>query len=710
MYLESLLELLPGDLSAGERSLIERAYRFAEAAHAPQTRRSGEPYIVHCMAVAKILANLQLDTATIAAALLHDTIEDTPVTLYELEETFGKEVARLVDGVSKLDSVPRVKDGKRVTEKIKPGNEEEFLRKTILAMDQDVRVILIKLADRLHNLRTLDSLPARRQRAIAQETMEIFAPLAYRLGIWTLKCELEDLSFPHIHPEEYQTFKANLEKYREASEPKLLAAAERLQSELAAHNIEAEVCLGDVRFYDLHTRMKEKNLPLSQIHNLRPIRVLVNTLLDCYAALGVAHELWRPVEKGFHDYIALPKDNHYQSLHTVVIIDDSGFFLNLQMRTLEMHQHAQYGVVSRWLFRNGAQSDEMFERSVRYLHSLLEVGSGVENAVEYIDTIRADVLQDRIYVITPQGHVKDLPKGATPVDFAYHIHTDVGHRCRGAKVDDKMVPLDYVLRGGDTVEIITAGRGGPSIDWLNPELGLVKTRRALARIRQWFRRQDHAGMTALGRKVITRELRRLGLNWMTHENVADIFNLTLDDLLVGVGSGDIDGFAIAKKVLERENGWWLNLVGADGLIVHLAVCCNPSHGQAIKGYQINQREAVIHQARCPEIAHLDACDALDVRWRRPNDERYPVPITITAHDREGLMRDISTIVTAEGVNMAVLTMETHNNIATFHGTMEITSVDQLIRMLTKIEFLPNVREAHRRTVQYHHNGNDKETR
>ena len=704
-YLASLFAHLPKDLSQADHDLIERAYHVAAEAHASQSRRSGQPYIAHSVAVAEIVADMGLDVNTVAAALLHDTVEDTSLTLLDLDDLFGGEVAALVDGVTKLESIPRVKDGRLVDmTKRAPKRESEFLRKTILAMSQDVRVILIKLADRLDNMRSLEFLSPRRQRGIAEETMQIFAPLALRLGIWKMKCELEDLSFKYLQPERYREVRDALSAHEENAEAYLHRIARRIERQLAQMKIAAEVTLGQKHLYEIYRRMHEKNVPLERLHDLRPIRVIVDERLTCYTVLGLIHSLWRPVDGSFDDYIANPKDNFYKSLHTTIITKEK-HTLTIQIRTPEMHEHAEYGVIAHWRYWKGIESDEAFERRIQYLRSLLEVGSDLEDADEFMDALRRDVFQDRVYVFTPHGDVVDLPVGATPIDFAYYIHTEIGHRCRGAKANGALVPLDYKLQTGDKIEIITATRGGPNLDWLNPTLGYVHTKRALTKIRQWFRHQGRAKTVAQGDETITRELRRLGAQ-MDKNELAALFSKSTDDFLAAVGSGDINGHQIAMRILEAERAHQngaatasaASVLGAEGLALRRATCCNPVEGDPIVGYRsADGDEVVIHRADCPEVADLVQDDLLQLGWATAEAHRYPVTVVITAYDREGLMRDIGGVIAAERVNMTSVHITTDNNVATFQLVMEIANAAQLSRVLTKIEQLTNVIEVHRST-------------
>ena len=707
MDIDSLLAHLPPDTCPSDRDLITRAFQRAAQVHAGQYRRSGQPYITHCVAVAQILADMKLDAVTIAAALLHDTIEDTSLTLLDLDDAFGPEVAALVDGVTKLESIPRVKDGRLVDmDKRAPARESEFLRKVFIAMSQDVRVILIKLADRLDNMRSLQFLAPARQRAIAEETMGIFAPLAHRLGIWKMKCELEDLSFRYLQPERYHEIDSALEQHRESAETHFRQIARRIERSLAQVGLPVRVVRGRRHVYDIYRRAQRKNTPPEHLYDLLPIRVIVEDRLACYLALGVIHSLWRPVDGEFDDYIAHPKDNFYKSLHTTVITQDKRT-LTIQLRTQEMHEQAEYGIVAHWRYQNGADADEAFEQRIQYLRNLLDVEYDNDDADEYIDALRSDVFQDRVYVFTPQSDVIDLPVGATPIDFAYHIHTQVGHRSRGARVNDKLVPLDYHLQTGDKVEIITANRGGPKVDWLNPSLGYVKTKRAMTKIRQWFRRQSSEQARALGQEVISRELRRLGAHTVSMDELAALFARPTDEFLAAVGMGEIDSRDIAIHVLEAERKTHPSVViptppevvGTNDMAVRCATCCAPQEGQPIMGHcRRAEGELIIHRADCPTLGSINEDDLVNLSWRAPTPPRHLIPVVITAYDREGLMRDIGAVVANERVNMTSVNITTHNNIATFTATMEIPDYAQLSRVLAKVEQLANVIEAHRQTT------------
>jgi GTP pyrophosphokinase len=722
--LEPILKHVP-KLTASDRQLVERAYDFACKAHEGQKRKSGEPYMIHCLAVAQMLAELRMDAQTISAALLHDVVEDTPITLDDIEQKFGIDVARLVDGVTKMEQLPTDVDGMKGG---KAGSREsEYLRKTFLAMGSDIRVILIKLADRLHNMKTLGYLSPDRQQRMARETMEIFAPLANRLGIWQMKWELEDLSFRYLEPEKYKEIASKIAERRADREKYMHHVKEVLTKELAEAGIQAQVSARPKHIYSIYRKMERKRVPFEEIYDVRAVRVLVGDKPTCYQVLGVIHSIWHPIPGEFDDYIAAPKDNFYQSLHTAVL-DDEGKTLEVQIRTPEMHEHAEYGVAAHWRYKEGTSRDETFEKRLLYLRRLMDFADDEDveqDADEFVDAMKSDVFEDRVYAFTPKGDIVDLPGGATPIDFAYYIHTEIGNRCRGARVNGQLVSLDHRLQSGDRVEILTSKRGGPSLDWLNPNLGYVHTNRARAKIRSWFRRQDREKNILLGRDVVDRELKRLGLETMPRETLAGLFNFArLEDFLSVVGFGDITGAQIATKVLEAERKQQrestasadvlpttaehqaypvnasdgIDVMGDSGMLTSLGRCCNPTQGDPIVGYITRGKGITVHRVDCPNVINSTERERfINVSWGKASEKTYPVPVTIVAYDREGLMRDIGAVVANENINITQVNISTRQSIATFQVTMEIADTTQLSRVLTRIEQLPNVLEARRRT-------------
>ncbi len=709
---ESLLQQMPETLSSDGRELIERAYKLAEVAHSSQKRASGEPYIQHSLTVAQILADLRLDSATIAAGLLHDVVEDSVVTVEDLRQDFGDEVASLVDGVTKLGQIDKLS---QMTRKGLQDEEAESLRKMFLAMADDVRVVLIKLADRLHNMRTLDALSRERQRRIAEETLEIFAPLANRLGIWQIKWELEDLGFRYLEPSKYQEIAAQLDERRAGRERRIARIIGILEGKLKKESLQAEISGRPKHIYSIYTKMNRKGLPFEQIHDVRGVRIIVNTVMDCYAVLGIVHSLWRPIPGEFDDFIATPKDNMYQSLHTAVVGPD-GKPLEVQIRTYEMHRRAELGIAAHWRYKEQAKRDVAFDAKVAWLRSLMDWRQEVTDAWEFIDSLKSDVFQDRVYSFTPHGDIIDLPAGSTPLDFAYHIHTEIGHRCRGAKVNGKIVALDYQLQNGDQVAIITAKRGGPSRDWLNPHLGYIKTSRARQKIRQWFRRQDRTETVAQGRQLLEKELKRLGLDRKNFERIATLFKFDkIEDFLAAIGYGDVNVQQIATRLIEAEGQEeepelpetappppevsGVTVRGVGDLLTRVAGCCHPLPGDPVIGYVTRGRGITIHRQDCRNVLYLEDKERLiEVDWGQDLKQVFPVMVQVLAYDRTGLMRDITEIMAEERINITSANVATHprDHTAVITATLEISSIVQLSRVLARVERLPNVFEARRK--------------
>jgi len=735
--LENLLEALPETYSMVDRELIIHAYKFAEKSHENQKRVSGEPYITHCIAVAIILAELHVQPVVVVAGLLHDTVEDTPVTLDDISREFGEEIRRMVDGVTKLTHLPRVSRADQHEAQIfeqlsqNPDAEDdslldsplardrrrdlanETLRKTFLAMGEDIRVILIKLADRLHNMRTLGYMPERKRRRIAQETLDIFAPLANRLGIWQLKWELEDLGFRYTNPEKYKEIAQNLSETRLERERQMEEILSRLKKVLAEVGIKAEITGRSKHIYSIYRKMVEKNKPFELVRDLRGVRLIVKDIPACYAALGVIHTNWRPIPNEFDDYIAAPKDNFYQSLHTAILYDD-GKPLEVQIRTAEMDENAEFGIAAHWKYKEKGPRDEVYEQRINWLKKLMEWRQEVEDANEFVDGMKTDVFQDRVYIFTPRGDIIDLPAGSTPIDFAYNVHTEIGHRCRGAKVNGKLVSLDHILKTGDQVEILAAKQGGPSRDWLNSNLGLVKTQRARSKIRQWFKHQNREQNLSQGKEILDKELRRLGLTDFNLEKLATSFDFrTLDDLYVAVGCGDISIGHIINLLSDVEtapvdevlvkpggpardlSGNAVSVLGLKNILTTYAKCCKPVPGDDIIGYITRGRGATIHRQDCPNMLRIKDRDRLvRVSWGEPQ-LTFPVEIQIKAYDRQGLMGDISNLLTDESINVNDIKITINHNLAYLDLIVEISDIAQLARVLTKIENLPNVMEAHR---------------
>jgi GTP pyrophosphokinase len=720
MTLDSLVNELPKSYTQQDIALVRRAYEAAAAAHEGQQRKSGEPYIQHPLEVARILATLRLDARTVAAALLHDVIEDTPTDVPDLTEEFGAEVASLVDGVTKLVGVAEMASLPADSRDPKV----ESLRKMLLAMVGDVRVVLIKLADRLHNMRTLGFMTEDKQRRISRETLDIYAPLANVLGIYQIKWELEDLAFSYLEPETYRKIENELNQGDDERTAYIKNVTEILQSALVEHGIREAVVKGRPKhIYSIYRKMRKKGLNTAeQIYDQMGFRILVPDVGDCYAALGVVHTLWRPIKGEFDDYIANPKDNEYRSLHTA-IYGPAGKSLEVQIRTPEMDRIADVGIAAHWRYKSQGRHDEAFERKIRWLRSIIE-GASQENAEPdaFLTTVTDDLFKDRVYVFTPKGDPVDLPMGATPIDFAYQIHTEVGARCRGAKVNGKLVGLDYQLQTGQQVEIITAKRGGPSRDWLNPNLGYTKTARARTKIKQWFRQQDREQNIAAGREILQAELDRLGMDSLTHAEVAALFGRTdTDDFLADLGCGEITTVDVAKRVLElgkveeplREASAELKpleapqrpavavddiaVQGIGNMLSYLARCCNAMPPDEILGFVTRGRGVAIHRRDCPNASRLDPDRVILVSWGSKTPRISRTKIRIQAYDRAGLLNEITGIFKEENINLMDASAVTarKDNKALITATIEVRDVEQLSRVLARISRLPNVQEVRR---------------
>src|ERR687885_1781914 len=712
---QTLFDEVARYLSAPDVEAIRRAYAFAAEAHAAQVRESGEPYINHPLAVAETLASIHMDGATIIAALCHDVSEDCGVPMSELESRFGREVARLVDGVTKLDKMQFLHvDG----DDGRPRNGQDLwaenMRKMFLAMAEDIRVVLIKLADRLHNMKTLQYRPPAKRRRVAQETMEIYAPLANRLGIWELKWQLEDLSFRHLEPEKYHEIADKVASRRVAREKYIQRVIEVLRGELEQHGIHADLSGRPKHIYSIYRKMQRRGVDVDQIYDQLAVRVLVQSIPDCYTALGVIHSIWRPLPGQFDDYIATPKESLYQALHTTVLALD-GRPLEIQIRTHEMHQVAEYGVAAHWRYKEGLRQDQKFDAKVAWLRQLMDWQKDVAGgAQEFVDSLKTDIFQDQVYVFTPKGEIKELPTGATPLDFAYRIHTDVGHKCVGAKVNGRLVSLDTRLRNGDIVEIITAkGSRGPSRDWLNPSLGFVRTAHAREKIRQWFRKQQREENVIRGRELVEKALKRLSVEGIKLDDLADEFKFDkLDDFLAAVGYGDINSDEIARHILagaeeQRKTAQpnvlpqiakpsmptgGLRVQGVGDLLTRVCRSCNPVPGDDIIGYITRGRGVTVHRADCASVLNEDEKDRLvSVDWSESDQHVFPVTVRVEAWDREGLVRDVTAILADEKVNITALSAVVHKDqTATVWLTVEVPRLDRLSRIMSRLEGIRDV--------------------
>ncbi|QDR80847.1 RelA/SpoT family protein [Sporomusa termitida] len=703
--------------------MVEKAYQLAYNSHAGQLRVSGEEYICHPLGVANILADLQIDAVTISASLLHDVVEDTDVTLEKLEKEFGKEVAMLVDGVTKLS---------RIEYKSKEEQQLENYRKMFLAMAKDIRVVLIKLADRLHNMRTLKYMSPHKQQEISRETLEIFGPLAHRLGMSNIKWELEDLSFRFLEPDKYYRLVEQVKQKRKERERIVTEAIALMVERLEAVGIAAEIQGRPKHFYSIYKKMKKNHKQdVSEIYDLSAIRIVVDSVKDCYGALGVVHTLWKPLPGRFKDYIAMPKSNGYQSLHTTVI-GQSGQPLEIQIRTLEMHRISEYGIAAHWRYKEGGKgANKDTDQKLSWLRQLLEWHRDLRDPREFIESVKMDVFADEVFVFTPRGDVIDLPAGSVPIDFAYRIHTDVGHRCVGAKVNGKIVPLEYKLNNGDIVEIITSKHNnGPSRDWLNV-IGSSETRN---KIRQWFKKEKREENVAKGREMIERESKKLGYEWRDLvkgdrlSEVAKKLNITSeDDLFEGLGYGGVTLHGVMSKLIEAHKkelksttppdvsamlaelkpkrlkskaSHGILVKGESGLMVRLARCCNPLPGDVIVGYITRGRGVSVHRDDCPNILNNpeEYERMIEVNWDIPGDTLYKVSIEISGTDRPNLLSDIMMVAADAKITVSSLNAKVHKNkIAVINMDIDIANLSQLEHIMNKIRRVQDVFSVYRMT-------------
>ena len=718
--IDALLERAGKYLPAERLDIIRDAFEFAARHHEGQFRKTGDPYITHPVAVAELVANLELDHLAIAAALLHDVQEDCGVRNEEIAERFGPRVAKLVDALTKLDKLPM---NVAELDPMRGTTQAQNLRKMFLAMAEDLSVVLIKLCDRLHNMRTLWAFPPEKQRRIALETQEIFAPLASRLGVWQIKWELEDLAFRYLEPEKYREIAELLASKRVTRERVIAEASAILKEHLEAAGIKAEVTGRAKHIYSIYQKMRRysaQSKSFDQIYDLLAMRVFVDTVSECYHALGVIHALWRPIPGQFDDYIGNPKDSMYQSLHTTVV-GPGGRPLEIQIRTWEMHRVAEYGVAAHWRYKEGGRQAGRDEERIAWLRQLIEWQRDLAGADEFVESVKTDIFHDQVFVYTPKGDVLDLPAGATPLDFAYRIHTDLGHQTVGAKVNGRMVPLNSPLKTGDVVEILRSRTSkGPSRDWLNQNLGYIRTAHSREKIRQWFRKQERAENIERGREMLEKELKRLGWDVSERqEQLLSLFNYTSwEDFLAAIGYGGISTNSIARKVaavIEREEaeaeappelphkqepaklgGPGMRVLGVGNLLTTMARCCNPVPGDQIIGYVTRSRGVSVHRADCLNVLNEAERERIvEVEWGTVT-RTYPVSVRIEAWDRVGLLRDITTVVTDEKVNMVgVRTIENGDGSVTITTTLETTGIEQLSRLLSRIEIVRGVRSVER---------------
>ncbi|UCH36696.1 MAG: bifunctional (p)ppGpp synthetase/guanosine-3',5'-bis(diphosphate) 3'-pyrophosphohydrolase [Armatimonadota bacterium] len=694
----------------GDEQLLRRAYEFAREAHAGASRASGQPYISHPLEVAVLLAELGLDDHALAATLLHDVIEDTSVTADELRKEFGEEITGLVHGVTKLS---------RIDFRTQRERQAQNLRKMLLAVARDLRVILIKLADRLHNMRTLKSLPQERRRSIAEETLHIYAPIAHRLGVWRLKWELEDLALRHIDPRAYHRIVRQVARTREDRERTVNQAVAQLRERLDQVGIKADIYGRPKHFYSIYQKMQAQGVDFDQILDLQAIRVLVTTLAECYSVLGEVHTLWLPLPGMFTDYIAKPKANFYQALHTKVF-GPNGEPMEVQIRTYDMHRTAEYGVAAHWRYKEGEQGDRDLEQKLSWLRQLLDLQHDLQDPGEWLESLKIDLFQDQVFVFTPRGDVIDLPAGSTPVDFAYRIHTDIGHSCVGARVNGRIVPLNYVFHNGDVAEILTSKTSaGPSLDWLS----FVKTSQAKGRIKSWYRKVRREDDLHHGREMLQEEIARHGLQLSETERgqhlsgIAARMNfISADDLAAAVGHGDVTAEAIVNRIkaqLEqkrkpplpvrkaRQGALQLGISapGMENVLFRLSRCCAPIPGDHIVGYITRGRGLTIHRQTCPNVtryAEREAERLVEVEWTFAKDTVYPAEIEVEALDRVGLLNDVTGIITSHEMNISSARVRTTKpRKAMINLTVDVTGTEHLQNVIGALGRLSDVLNARR---------------
>jgi len=692
--------------------LLTRAYRFSERAHAGQKRSSGDAYVSHCVEVAKILAELHLDTVTVASGLIHDVIEDTGVSVQELEREFGTEIAGIVDGVTKIGNI---------TFRSTQERQVENYRKLLLSIAKDARVILIKLADRLHNMRTLDYLPEEKRRRIAQETMDLYAPLAHRFGMAKLRWELEDLSFKHLEPDGYKSL-AKLVAAKRAEREALIAQMrdpiERVLRD--AGLVHAEVTGRPKHLWSIFKKMKQREKPYEEIYDLMAIRVLVNTVPECYHALGLIHEGWTPLQERIKDYIAQPKSNGYQSLHTTIFGPGKQLF-EIQIRTRDMHRTAEFGIAAHWLYKETAKTRDELDEKLGWFREILAMQLDAKTPDEFLEFLKLDLYHDEIFVFTPTGDVIQLPKGATPIDFAFAVHTEVGLRCHGAKVNGKIAPLSRQLRNSDQVEILTSSSARPSRDWL----AHVRTGRARHKIRQWIRNEEQATSAKLGRDILDREVKRRRLERPNDEQLLAVAKqLSLTDvrhLIASIGQGDVNVSQVFKllypdaaevpeppakaasafeRLVDRMRGTarGVRIQGVDGLMIRYSQCCQPVPGDPVVGYVTRGRGVSIHRADCPNLLLLSAEPErrLEIDWQEMEGELFVVRLGIEATDRRGLYADLASAVTETGTNIKSMEMRSGDGGVFGSVLVEVENLSHLQKIVKAIRRVKGVTDVARR--------------
>ena len=727
MY-EGLLRKINENCNNIDTDIVKKAYDLACDAHKNQKRESGEPYITHPIDVAEILAEMGMDTSTIVAGLLHDVIEDTHYTYDDIKNIFNEEVADLVQGVTKLG---------KIEYKTKEEQQADNVRKMLLAMAKDIRVIIIKLADRLHNLRTLKFMPKEKQKQKAKETLDIYAPLAHRLGISKIKWELEDLAFRYLHEEEYYDLVKQIAEKRVERETYIAEIIEDLHNKLEESEIDSDIDGRPKHFYSIYKKMINKNKSIEQIFDLTAIRILVNTVKDCYGVLGIVHTIYKPIPGRFKDYIAMPKPNMYQSLHTTVI-GPQGKTFEIQIRTFEMHKTAEYGIAAHWKYKEGdtqEDKEKSFENKLAWLRDMLEWQKETSDAEEFIEGFKIDLFTDEIFVFTPKGVVINLPSGATPIDFAYRIHTDIGNRCIGSKVNGKIVPLDYNLKTGEIVEVLTSNNAkGPNMDWLN----MAKSNQAKSKIREWFKKIKKEENIDKGKEVFEKELKKQGVIYSeiakgeAYEKSVKRYNIhSMEDLYASIGVGQISASSYIAKLKEENitekqslesinksiddhisksdkaninkktssNDYGVTVKGVNNLMVRFARCCNPVPGDEILGYITKGRGISVHRSDCSNLKALidyDNGKVVEVSWGSSKGTAYVAEIQVRAEDRIGILSDIMMIITEAKLPLNALNAKSSKgNIAIINIKVKIDSIEQLRELMRKIRRLKGVMDVYR---------------
>lgn len=711
--LETLIEEIPKYQPGADLDLVKRAYRFSEVSHQGQQRASGEPYLSHPLEVAGLLVDFKMDVTTVTAGLLHDVLEDTRATKDDLTREFGVEIADLVDGVTKIG---------KLAFSSKEERQAENFRKMLVAMARDIRVLMIKLADRLHNMRTLDYLAQDKGRKIAEETLDIYAPLAHRLGMAKIKAELEDLALRCLHPEDYADLQRRVAKRRLEREAEINQVIAILEKKLGEVGIEAQIRGRPKHFYSIFKKMHDQGREFDEIYDLTAVRVIVQTVRDCYGALGVIHSLWKPVPGRFKDFIAMPKVNMYQSLHTTVI-GPKGDPVEIQIRTSEMHRVAEEGIAAHWLYKEKKSDKDKFDQSLVWLRQLMEWQQEMKDPREFMESVRVDLFPDEVYVFTPKGDVKALPEGSTPIDFAYAVHTQVGYRCAGAKVNGKLVPLRYTLRQGDIVEIVTSPTQHPSRDWLK----IVKSSRARSKINQWLKTEERARSLSLGRELFEREARRyrlsptsvLGSEEVVKKVLTDLGFPSVDDLLASIGYGKTGVHQVLAKLAPGEvqeaerapaakpqkaarpakSDGGVKIRGVEDLLVRFAKCCTAVHGDPIVGFITRGRGLTVHTRDCHTVAHghLDKERVVGVEWDVAEPAARPVKIAVyIGRDRPGLLAEISAAISSRHGNItkAEITV-TEDRKGINHFVVEVADLNQLQQIIEAIREVKDVIKVER---------------